>query len=84
VLERINTSLVKQRAGELAADQGFKQVLAVVKEGILAEWALSTPPEDDRRKELYFELQAIGRLERTIAALNDSRKLDARKEAKKK
>jgi hypothetical protein len=84
VLERINTSLVKERARQLASDDGFRQLLAVVKENILADWALSHPGEEKRRNELYFELQAIGRLERAIIALNDKGTLEARKEAKKK
>lgn len=84
MLDKINTALVMQRAKELSADAGFKQLLAVVKEGILADWALSPPHQEERRKELYFELQAIGRLERAIAALVDSDRLDARKEAKAK
>lgn len=84
MLERINTSLVKERAKQLSEDGAFKQLLAVVKENILAEWALSPTHAEERRKELYFELQAIGRLERVIVALVDVDKLAGRKEAKKR
>jgi hypothetical protein len=84
VLDKINPALVKERARQLAEDGGFKQVLAVVKESILAEWALSPTHAEERRRELYFELQAIGRLERAIIALVDAGTLDARKEVKKK
>lgn len=70
---------IRRRAKELAADQGFKQILKLLKERSIYQWANTSSADHDRREELYRDIQAVGRLEHLIAEVISSENMDARK-----
>lgn len=69
-------------AAHLAVDDGFKELLRVLKADVLQKWA--NEPDAVKRESLYHDIQAVGRLEAKVQVLAEDRQIDQRKEAKRK
>jgi hypothetical protein len=54
------------RAAEISSDSDFLEILAILKERILLDWANTSSAMGERREELYRDIQAMGRLEHLI------------------
>lgn len=57
------------RAADIRQDSEFKEIVALLKERVIRDWAATIPADRKRRELFYHELIAIGRIERYLDEL---------------
>lgn len=68
-----------RRAAALLKDDDFRSILTLMKATAIQQWANTSSPDGQRREELYRDVIAVDRIEKTLQILVDGVKMDQRK-----
>lgn len=67
------------RAADLRQDSEFKEIVALLKERVIRDWAATAPADRKRRELFYHELIAIGRIEHYLDELGQQARAEQAK-----
>ncbi len=70
---------LRQYAGGLLKQDGFGEVMRLLKAETIRDWANTAATDTATREAFYADIQALGRLETRLKALTDDKKIDDRK-----